>query len=173
MPDGHFTNVWMITRTAAWLEGLTMLLLLDTDIFAYRPPVSRNRGRLGGDIWSLHGHAAGQGHLRGPVDGSRNARQQRCPLLHVDHAGNFRKQVWPDYKSNRRKSRKPSATSRSGLGAGDLLDRIQADARGDDVMGIIATKPGNEGKVTSCPTTRTEDHTSAFTADVGRAARDH
>ena len=37
MPDGHFTNVWMITEDGLqWLEGANDVLLLDADIFAAR-----------------------------------------------------------------------------------------------------------------------------------------
>ena len=66
-----------------------------------------------------------------------------------DHAGNFRKQIDPSYKSNRRKTRKP-------VGYVAFCDWVRETyatvskpmTEADDIMGIIATKPGNQGKVT-------------------------
>ena len=55
-----------------------------------------------------HGHATGQDTFEAAVDGIKERLKTNDVLCCMsDHAGNFRKQVWPDYKSNRRKSRKP------------------------------------------------------------------
>ena len=136
-----------------------MLLLLDTDIFAYQATTSaETEVDLGGDIWSLTmDMQQAKDTFEAAVDGIKERLETNDVLCCMsDHAGNFRKQVWPGYKSNRRKTRKP-------VGYVAFCDWVREtystasrpQLEADDVMGIIATKPGNEGKVTSCPTTRT------------------
>ena len=84
------------------------------------------------------------------VDGIKDRLKTNDVLCCMsDHAGNFRKQVWPDYKSNRRKSRKPVGY----VAFCDWVRETYSTAtrpmlEADDVMGIIGSKPGNEGKVT-------------------------
>ena len=129
-----------------------MLLLLDTDIFAYQATTSaETEVDLGGDIWSLTmDMQQAKDTFEAAVD-SIKARLETNDVLCCmsDHAGNFRKQVWTGYKSNRRKTRKP-------VGYVAFCDWVREtystasrpQLEADDVMGIIATKPGNEGKVT-------------------------
>ena len=129
-----------------------MLLLLDTDIFAYQATTSaETEVDLGGDIWSL---TMDMQQAKDTFEAAVDRIKERLDTNDVlccmsDHAGNFRKQVWPDYKSNRRKSRKPVGY----VAFCDWVRETYATAtrpmlEADDVMGIIATKPGNEGKVT-------------------------
>lgn len=129
-----------------------MLLLLDTDIFAYQATTSaETEVDLGGDIWSLTmDMQQAKDTFEAAVD-SIKARLETNDVLCCmsDHAGNFRKQVWTGYKSNRRKTRKP-------VGYVAFCDWVREtystasrpQLEADDVMGIIASKPGNEGKVT-------------------------
>ena len=129
-----------------------MLLLLDTDIFAYQATTSaETEVDLGGDIWSLTmDMQQAKDTFEATIDGIKARLETNDVLCCMsDHAGNFRKQVWPDYKSNRRKSRKP-------VGYVAFCDWVREtystatrpQLEADDVMGIIASKPGNEGKVT-------------------------
>ena len=129
-----------------------MLLLLDTDIFAYQATTSaETEVDLGGDIWSL---TMDMQQAKDTFEAAVDRIKERLDTNDVlccmsDHAGNFRKQVWPDYKSNRRKSRKPVGY----VAFCDWVRETYSTAtrpmlEADDVMGIIATKPGNEGKVT-------------------------
>ena len=129
-----------------------MLLLLDTDIFAYQATTSaETEVDLGGDIWSLTmDMQQAKDTFEAAVDGIKARLETNDVLCCMsDHAGNFRKQVWPDYKSNRRKSRKPVGY----VAFCDWVRETYSTAsrpmlEADDVMGIIASKPGNEGKVT-------------------------
>ena len=129
-----------------------MLLLLDTDIFAYQATTSaETEVDLGGDIWSLTmDMQQAKDTFEATIDGIKARLETNDVLCCMsDHAGNFRKQVWPDYKSNRRKSRKPVGY----VAFCDWVRKTYSTAsrpmlEADDVMGIIATKPGNEGKVT-------------------------
>ena len=129
-----------------------MLLLLDTDIFAYQATTSAETEiDMGGDIWSL---TMDMQQAKDTFEASVDRIKERLDTNDVlccmsDHAGNFRKQVWPDYKSNRRKSRKPVGY----VAFCDWVRETYSTAsrpmlEADDVMGIIASKPGNEGKVT-------------------------
>ena len=129
-----------------------MLLLLDTDIFAYQATTSaETEVDLGGDIWSLTmDMQQAKDTFEATVGGIKDRLKTNDVLCCMsDHAGNFRKQVWPDYKSNRRKSRKPVGY----VAFCDWVRETYSTAtrpmlEADDVMGIIASKPGNEGKVT-------------------------
>ena len=129
-----------------------MLLLLDTDIFAYQATTSaETEVDLGGDIWSLTmDMQQAKDTFEATIDGIKARLETNDVLCCMsDHAGNFRKQVWPDYKSNRRKSRKPVGY----VAFCDWVRETYSTAtrpmlEADDVMGIIASKPGNEGKVT-------------------------
>ena len=87
-----------------------MLLAIDTDILAYKATTSsETEVDWGGDIWSLQmDMAEARRSFEYQIDQIKErlgSNEVLCCLS--DHAGNFRKQVWPDYKSNRRKSRKP------------------------------------------------------------------
>ena len=129
-----------------------MLLLLDTDIFAYQATTSAETEiDMGGDIWSLTmDMQQAKDTFEAAVDGIKERLDTNDVLCCMsDHAGNFRKKVWPDYKSNRRKSRKPVGY----VAFCDWVRETYSTAsrpmlEADDVMGIIGSKPGNEGKVT-------------------------
>ena len=129
-----------------------MLLLLDTDIFAYQATTSaETEVDLGGDIWSLTmDMQQAKDTFEAAVDGIKARLETNDVLCCMsDHAGNFRKQVWTGYKSNRRKTRKPVGY----VAFCDWVRETYSTAsrpmlEADDVMGIIASKPGNEGKVT-------------------------
>jgi len=129
-----------------------MLLLLDTDIFAYKATTSAETEiDMGGDIWSLTMDMA---QARQTFDEAIDRVKERLKSNDVlccmsDHAGNFRKQIDPSYKSNRRKTRKPVGY----VAFCDWVRETYATAsrdlcEADDIMGIIASKPGNHGKVT-------------------------
>jgi len=65
-----------------------------------------------------------------------------------DRGDNFRKRIDPSYKSNRKSTRKP-------CGFNAMIDWVESEyphmrkpsLEADDVLGIIATKPDNAGKV--------------------------
>ena len=155
-----------------------MLLLLDTDIFAYQATTSaETEVDLGGDIWSLTmDMQQAKDTFEAAVD-SIKARLETNDVLCCmsDHAGNFRKQVWTGYKSNRRKTRKPVGY----VAFCDWVRETYSTAsrpmlEADDVMGIIGSKPGNEGKVTIVSDDKDIDHTwPPVPTYVGRAARDY
>ena len=74
-------------------------------------------------------------------------KSKEATFCMTDHKGNFRKDVDPNYKSNRKGSRKP-------VGYVALCDWVRDTYKtitkpmleADDCMGILATKPENIGK---------------------------
>ena len=129
-----------------------MLLAIDTDILAYKATTSSETEiDWGGDIWSLQMDMA---EARRSFEYQIEQIKERLGSNEVlcclsDHAGNFRKEIFPDYKSGRRKTRKPVGY----VAFCDWVRETYSTAsrpmlEADDVLGIIATMPENKGKVT-------------------------
>ena len=129
-----------------------MLLAIDTDILAFKATSSSETEiDWGGDIWSLQMDMAEARrsfeHQLDQIKDRLGSDDVLCCLS--DHAGNFRKEIYPDYKSGRRKTRKP-------VGYVSFCNWIRETystaerpmLEADDVLGIIATMPENKGKVT-------------------------
>ena len=64
----------------------------------------------------------------------------------TDHTGNFRKDVDPTYKSNRRGHKKAIGYVALCDWVRDTYKTITKLPEADDCMGILATKPENIGK---------------------------
>jgi DNA polymerase-1 len=128
-----------------------MLLALDSDILMYKAAsAAETEIDFGNDVWSLHtdlkeAKAAFEMQITKITD-RLGVKEYVCCLS--DHSNNFRKVVDPTYKSNRKGTRKP-------VGYVALCDWVEATFKtfrkdrleADDCLGLIATKPGNEGKV--------------------------
>ena len=126
------------------------MLLLDTDILMYRAASSaEEEWDWGDDIWSLwtdlKDAKSAFEHQLTKIRETLGVNEFICCLS--DHSNNFRKQVDPSYKSNRKGTRKP-------VGYVALCDWVEETfptqrkptLEADDVMGILATKPENVGK---------------------------
>ena len=128
-----------------------MFAAIDTDILLYRAALAAETEiDWGDDIWSLFtdlkdARQAFQFQLDKITD-TLGVKDYVCCLS--DHGNNFRKVVDPSYKSNRKGTRKP-------VGYVALCDWVETTFKtfrkdrmeADDCLGLIATKPGNEGKV--------------------------
>lgn len=127
-----------------------MFLAIDTDILLYRAVTSAETEiDWGGDIWSLTTDLGEAKHAfevqLTRITDRLGVHDFICCLS--DHGSNFRKQVDPTYKSNRKGSRKP-------VGYRALCDWVQTNYKsfrkdnleGDDCLGILATMPTNKGK---------------------------
>jgi len=127
-----------------------MRLLIDADIFMYRAATAAETEIHWGDqIWSLYTD------LKDAKAAFRNQIDKVCETLKVkevkcclsDHTGNFRKEVDPNYKGNRKGTRKP-------VGYAALCDWvketypsvIKPNLEADDVLGILQTMEHNKGK---------------------------
>ena len=127
-----------------------MFLAIDTDILLYKAAASAEQEiDWGDDVWSL------QTDLKDAKASFETQVEQITERLGVedhvfclsDHGENFRRQVDPTYKSNRKGTRKP-------LGYVALCDWVKENYRtftkptleADDCLGILMTMPVNKGK---------------------------
>ena len=121
LPEGTFTNVWMVTSDGiTWLKERQMRWLLDSDILCFRQlPVSR----------STTGRRMMSGRLM-DMDDARDAFSPSSSRLRTlkgeilcyysDPNSNFRKDIDPTYKGGRRKSASRPVTPPCCLGARKL-----------------------------------------------------
>ena len=128
-----------------------MLLLIDTDILLYKAIASTEEEiNWGDDIWTLFTDLKQSKKVfqlqLDTIKEKLNSDDILCCLS--DPSDNFRKHIAPTYKSNRKGTRKP-------VGYAALRDWVKDNypslakptLEADDVMGIMATKPDNIGKV--------------------------
>lgn len=127
-----------------------MFLALDTDILLYKAATAAETEiDWGDDVWSLQtdlkdAKQSFQTQINN-ITSKLGIEDYVCCLS--DHSSNFRKQVDPTYKSNRKGTRKP-------LGYVSLCSWVEETYKSfrkptleaDDCLGIIATMPTNIGK---------------------------
>lgn len=125
-------------------------LALDSDILMYKAASSAEvETEWGDDIWSLHtdlkeAKQAFEYQLN-KITERLGVKDYVCCLS--DHSANFRKQIDPTYKSNRKGTRKP-------VGYVALCSWVEENFKtfrkptleADDCLGILATMPANKGK---------------------------
>ena len=127
-----------------------MFLLLDTDLLLMRSATAAETEiDWGDDIWSLftdlkEAKQAFQQQVYNIV-ADTGVTDIICCL--TDSAGNFRRDVDPSYKSNRKKNRKPVGyKARTEWVLGEYKTVLKPMLEADDCMGIMATMPINKGK---------------------------
>ena len=127
-----------------------MFLAIDADIMLYQAASSAEfEMDWGGDIWSLSTDLA---EAKDIFFQQLHSIKKKTGVTETvfclsDHDSNFRKEVYPDYKSGRKKTRKP-------LGYRALCDWLvktettvrKPSLEADDVCGILATMPVNKNK---------------------------
>lgn len=127
-----------------------MFLALDTDILMYKAATAAETEiDWGDDIWSLYcdlndAKDAFQMQID-KITQRLGVHDYVCCL--TDHKDNFRKEVDPTYKSNRKGQRKP-------VGYVALCDWVQTTFKSirkprmeaDDCIGLLASMPVNKGK---------------------------
>lgn len=124
-------------------------LAIDTDILLYQAASSAEfEMDWGGDCWSLSTDLkeAKETFLAQVESIKRKTGVQKAVFCLSDHNHNFRKDVDPEYKSNRKKTRKP-------LGYRALCDWVEEtqdtlrkpSLEADDVCGLLSTR--DVGKV--------------------------
>lgn len=127
-----------------------MFLALDTDILLYKAASAAEQEiDWGDDVWSLQTDLKeAKQSFQAQIDhitSKLGIKDYVCCLS--DHSNNFRKDVDPTYKSNRKGTRKP-------LGYVSLCEWVETTYKSfrkptleaDDCLGIIATMPINSGK---------------------------
>ena len=129
----------------------TPLLLIDGDILVYRALVSsefEGAWDEDGHVWSIWTNLdKALDVFNSQLQKVLNQFDYKELLIALTGGGNFRKALWPDYKGNRSDTRKPVGflTFRSQLQEREDIRVVEYDGiEADDVLGILATKPGNE-----------------------------
>lgn len=126
-----------------------MFLAFDTDIIMYRAACSAEREvDWGDDIWSLFTDLKEAKEIFDKqietIKTKLGVDDYICCLS--DHKSNFRKTISPDYKSNRKGTRKPVGYVALCSWVEDNYPTIRKPSlEADDCMGILATKPDNIG----------------------------
>ena len=123
-------------------------LLIDADITLFQScSAAEDEIDWGDDVWSLAVDLKEAKRLVAKAIDELKVRFETddVTLCLSDPAGNFRKKLNPDYKSNRKKSRKPVgyAALRQWLEE-EYTTEQRPNLEADDVIGIMATLPKNK-----------------------------
>ncbi len=123
-------------------------LLIDADIYAFRAlAATEEETNWGDDVWTLSAdHRAAYAAFSGEMLKIKEELKSDDLLLCFSGSDNFRKQINPTYKGNRKNSRKP-------LGYAAFVDKLKQEydwkqhdnLEADDVLGMLATRPDNTG----------------------------
>lgn len=127
-----------------------MFLAIDTDIVLFKSATSAEvEVDWGSDLWSLWTDLNdAKANFKHQLDSiMEQTGVKDCVFCLSDPDANFRKDVDPNYKSNRKKTRKP-------VGYKALVEWVEQSFRtfrkstleADDCLGILSTMPENIGK---------------------------
>ena len=124
-------------------------LLIDGDILIYKIATSAEVATNWGDLWTLHcDQKKCEAEVDNAIDDLGSNLEADDYVVCLTDKDNFRKDILPSYKDNRKAKRKPMV-----LGA--LREYVMKKHNGvvwknleaDDVMGIMATEPTNEKRI--------------------------
>jgi len=124
-------------------------LLIDGDILIYKVATSNEVATNWGDLWTLHcDQKRCEAEVDAEIDNLGSNLEADDYVVCLTDKDNFRKDILPSYKDNRKAKRKPMV-----LGA--LRDYVMKKHNGvvwknleaDDVMGIMATEPSDEQRI--------------------------
>ena len=128
-----------------------VLLAIDADILLYKSAITAEQEiDWGDDIWTLYTDLnEAKDIFKAQLDDIKSAlgsEEILCCLS--DRKDNFRKRVHHTYKSNRKGTRKPVGFVALAQWVNDEFPTLtKPSLEADDVLGILATKPENKGKV--------------------------
>ena len=125
-------------------------LIVDGSLFVYRIASALEEAtQWEDDMWTLHADAKlGKKVVDTTLGNYKSKLNCDKIIIAEDHKKNFRHDIYPKYKSHRKKVRKPNIVK-------PLKEYLQKNyecvslpnLEGDDVCGILATKPENKDKV--------------------------
>lgn len=130
-----------------------MLLLIDGDILLYRALVTSEQDlRFDEDIHVLmSNHADAKDYFIGKLTqlinhASRVTKIENF-LICLSDKENWRKEIYPEYKANRKDVRKPLGMKDFRQWVEDSYDTVtKPKLEADDILGILGTHPDNIGK---------------------------
>lgn len=125
------------------------MLIVDADLYMYRClSATEEETDWGDDVWSLTSDLKiAKDLFQAQLDDFKQTLSDDDVILCLSSKTNFRKAIDPNYKGNRKKTRKP-------LGFVAMQDWLQHRYRcfskpgleADDCLGILSTMPDNVGK---------------------------
>tara|TARA_E500000081_G_scaffold9566_1_gene11444 strand:- start:10399 stop:11145 length:747 start_codon:yes stop_codon:yes gene_type:complete len=124
-------------------------ILIDGDIYAYRTAIQNEVATdWGEDFWTLHADAMQSKRLLDDtIEEIKNNLGGDEVVVALTDSKNFRKDVLPSYKSNRKNLRKPMILAELRQ---HLIDNhntvIYPNLEADDVLGILATTPHEDNE---------------------------
>ena len=133
-------------------KSLNPTLLIDADLYLYRAcAVAEEEVYWGDDVWSL------SSDLKVAKSIFQDNIQNWCEefetvdfILCISDRDNFRKEIYPAYKGNRKNVRKPVGYKALVQWARDTYEtHTEAFLEADDVMGILGTAPDNNSIIIS------------------------
>ena len=128
-------------------------IIVDGDIVVYKAAIQSEVDTHWGDgFWTLHAEETqGKYLVASEIDDLKEKLNADKVIVTLTDKNNFRKDVLPTYKDNRKQKRKPILLSPLRK---FLIDEYQAviypNLEADDVMGILATKPSKGERKIIC-----------------------
>lgn len=128
-------------------------IIVDGDIVAYKSAIQSEVDTHWGDgFWTLHAEETqGKYLVASEIEDLKEKLGADKVIVALTDKNNFRKDVLPTYKDNRKQKRKPILLSPLRK---FLIDEYQAiiypNLEADDVMGILATKPSKGERKIIC-----------------------
>lgn len=124
------------------------MLLIDGDILVYRClSAAETELEFEPDVWTLHcDHGEARVSFIEALDGLiEKAGVDTAVIALSDNKANWRKEVYPSYKANRKAVRKPLGFNAFRQWVIDTYQvAMKPGLEADDVLGILATKPRND-----------------------------
>jgi len=128
------------------------ILLIDGDILLYQATTSAEKEvEWDEDLWVMWSdHRDARVIFKDQLEAITSKVPGCVPQICLTHQHNFRKDVYPLYKANRKKTRKPMGYREfTQWVTENYTTIIKPNIEADDVMGILATKPGNNAIIVS------------------------
>jgi DNA polymerase-1 len=118
-----------------------MRILIDADYYLFRAATAAEyEVELTPDCWTyLCRITDAKDSFEAEVDRFQAIAPDHSPVLILGHSSNFRYAIYPDYKSNRRKYRRPAGLAAfRDWAAKNWPSLTLANVEGDDVLGVMA-----------------------------------
>lgn len=116
-------------------------LLIDGDMIAYRYACACETAvEWEPGLWTYHAHTTGlEDNIRSHIDGLLAKHKAELAVVGLTAANNWRKEIFPDYKSNRASLRKPLLLEQIKTFMRQTLNTWERPTlEADDVLGILA-----------------------------------
>lgn len=129
-------------------------LLIDGDIIAYKASTMAEHSIKWEDstVWTLHADEnQGKYNILSEIDNLKENLKASNITIALTDGVNFRKDILPSYKDNRKEKRKPLILGAMRKWLIEEYDAvIYPNLEADDVLGILATEPNNKEEKIIC-----------------------